>query len=161
MLTIRVEQFVTDPLVLSSWTWTHSRFYLCCELTHPHIGSFHTDFLPCDAYLIRRNLSLSWHFLMRMLTVETRHKWNTQICTSQGKEDKGLVQITWLKSLQSLFSWLNPSWQQRTTQLLTHSHPDGMWERFIGEKLHKYVGWDKGSLISKAKATHKPIKTRN
>lgn len=87
-------------------------------------------FLPCNVYLVRRNLSLRWCFPVRMLNGETRHKWNIEMWTCKGKE-KGLVQITWLKSFQPLLSWFNPSWQQRTAQALTHSYSSGMWERII------------------------------
>ena len=60
----------------------------------------------------------------------------------------------WLSSLHPPFrlSWFNPSQQLSTTQLLAHSPCVGIGERLGRVKVRKLVGWDKDSLIGKAKA---------
>ena len=48
----------------------------------------------------------------------------------------------------------NPREQLSPTQPLAHSHHSGMGERIGRVKVRKLVGWDKNSLIGKAKAAH-------
>ena len=50
--------------------------------------------------------------------------------------------------------WFNPSQQLSPTQPLAHSPLSGNGERIGRVKVRKLVGWDKDSLIGKAKATH-------
>ena len=48
---------------------------------------------------------------------------------------------------------LNPSWQLSPTQPFT-TPPGGMGERIGRVRVRKLMGWDKNSLIGKAKAAH-------
>ena len=50
--------------------------------------------------------------------------------------------------------WFNPSQQLSTIQPLTHSPLGRMGERIRRVKVWKFEGWDKDSLIGKAKAAH-------
>jgi len=50
-------------------------------------------------------------------------------------------------------SWFNPNQQLSTTRPLTHCSHTGVGERVGRVKMRKLLGWDKDSLIGKAKAT--------
>jgi len=56
-----------------------------------------------------------------------------------------------------MLSWFSPSWQQRTTWLLSHSFPLWDWEENRKEKA-KLVGWDKNTLTEQQ--MEKKITTR-
>ena len=95
-------------------------------------------------------------------TFKVRNSVSYQRDPKTNKWPVGCQEPLWTASLLHLCSvlgakiswvlWFNSSWQLSPTEPLAHSTPGGMGERIRRVKVRKLMGWDKDSLIGKAKA---------